>query len=45
MMTLLKLRRLLCLAVLLLGVTGCANTGGGAANSSVGPDKVVYHLK
>ena len=44
MMTLLKLRRLLCLAVVMLGATGCANTGGGMANGPVGPDKVVYHL-
>lgn len=40
----LKLRLFACLALVMLGISGCATTGGGAASDSVGPDKVVYHL-
>jgi uncharacterized protein len=30
--------------VLLLGVVGCATTGGADQRANVGPDKVVYHV-
>lgn len=44
MMNDLKLRLFACLAVAMLGIAGCATTGGGSANGPVGPDRVVYHL-
>lgn len=40
----LKFRLFAFLAVVILGVTGCATNGGGTASGPVGPDKVVYHL-
>ena len=38
----LKRKSMVVLAMLLLGVAGCASTGG--VNDRAGPDKVVYHL-